>query len=63
MFLAKIKSAFEINNIKQRDVTMLHAMWLGDIAIRHTQVSGSVAGDGDHSLKWITAPRCAQWHS
>jgi hypothetical protein len=35
--LAKIKSAFEINNIKKRDVTMLHAMWLGEITIRHRQ--------------------------
>ena len=35
--LAKIKSTFEINNIKKRDVTMLHAMWLGEITIRHGQ--------------------------
>jgi hypothetical protein len=28
--LAKIKSAFEINNIKKRDVTMLQAKWLGE---------------------------------
>jgi hypothetical protein len=28
---AKIKSAFELNNIKKSDVTMLHAKWLGEI--------------------------------
>jgi hypothetical protein len=33
--LAKIKSAFEINKIKKRDVTMLHAIWLSEITIRH----------------------------
>jgi hypothetical protein len=27
------------------------------------QVSGSVAGDGDHSLEWMAAAKCAQWHS
>jgi hypothetical protein len=44
---------------------------VGDSVLYHSpsgsaspqQVSGSVAGDGDHSLKWITAPKCAQWHS
>ena len=36
--LVKIKSAFEINTIKKRDVTMLHAIWLGEITIRHRQV-------------------------
>ena len=38
MCLVKTKSAFEINYIKKRDVTMLHAIWLGEIAIRHRQV-------------------------
>ena len=27
------------------------------------QVSGLLAGDGDHSLKWMAAAECAQWHS
>jgi hypothetical protein len=29
---------FRINNLKKRDVTMLHAIWLGEITIRHGQV-------------------------
>ena len=33
--LAMIESAFEINNIKKGDVTMLHALWLGEIPILH----------------------------
>jgi hypothetical protein len=32
---SKLRAAFEINNLKKRDVTMLHAIWLGEIAIRH----------------------------
>jgi hypothetical protein len=36
--LVKTKSTFEINNLKKRDVTMLHAIWLGEITIRHGQV-------------------------
>jgi hypothetical protein len=32
--LVKTKSTFEINNLKKRDVTM-HAIWLGEITIRH----------------------------
>ena len=32
--LVKTKSTFEINNLKKRDVTMLHAIWLGEITIR-----------------------------
>ena len=35
--LVKTKSTFEINNLKKRDVTMLHAIWLGEITIRHGQ--------------------------
>src|SRR5208283_3332729 len=31
----KTKSTFEINNLKKRDVTMLHVIWLGEITIRH----------------------------
>jgi len=30
-------STFEINNLKKRDVTMLHTIWLGEITIRHGQ--------------------------
>ena len=33
--LAKIERALEINNIKKRDVTMLHAVGLGEITIRY----------------------------
>jgi hypothetical protein len=36
--LVKTKSTFEINNLKKRNVTMLHAIWLGEITIRHGQV-------------------------
>jgi hypothetical protein len=35
--LVKTKSTFEINDLKKRDVTMLHAIWLGEITIRHGQ--------------------------
>jgi hypothetical protein len=38
--LVKTKSTFEINNLKKRDVTMLHAIWLGEITIRHGQDGG-----------------------
>jgi hypothetical protein len=27
------------------------------------QVSASLAGDEDYSLKWMAAAKCAQWHS
>jgi hypothetical protein len=37
--LVKTKSTFEINNLKKRDVTMLHAIWLGEIAIRQPQAN------------------------
>jgi hypothetical protein len=37
--VVKTKSTFEINNLKKRDVTMLHTIWLGEITIRHGQVS------------------------
>jgi hypothetical protein len=40
----QFESAFEIKSIKKRDVTMLHAMWLGEITIRHRQ---SVLSLGD----------------
>jgi hypothetical protein len=41
--LAKTKSTFAINN-KERDVTMLHAMWLGEITIRHRHITSTRDG-------------------
>src|SRR4029077_2908137 len=40
--LVKTKSTFEINNLKKRDVTMLYAICLGEITIRH-----------GHAIQWI----------
>jgi hypothetical protein len=35
--LARIKSDFEMNNIRRGDVALLHALWLGEITIRQAQ--------------------------